>query len=207
MDVKSTLTFTPLPPSASPAGRAKSAWERHRGIPFAMLLVFASLAGATVARAQTLPADEASAKVALDSSSRHGEYVDIKATGRPTTIPAFVVYPERPDKAPVVFIIHEAFGLSDWIRAVADQLAASGYIAIALDLKQNIAAGLAAARAYGLKLPACNGKSAAIYYGPSSDAASLTTDETPVVALTGGSIKRILENWPATLDALTKQTK
>jgi len=154
-----------------------------------------------------LPADEASAKAALDASSRHGEYVDIKATGRPTTIPAFVVYPERPDKAPVVFIIHEAFGLSDWIRAVADQLAANGFIAIALDLKQNIAAGLAAARAYGLHLPAASGKSAAIYYGPSSDAASLTTDETPVVGLTGGSIKRIIENWPTTYESLVKQTK
>ncbi len=47
---------------------------------------------------------------------------------------AWVVYPERRDRAPVVLVIHEIFGLTDWIRAVADQLAAEGYIAIAPDL-------------------------------------------------------------------------
>jgi len=46
---------------------------------------------------------------------------------------AWVVYPERPDKAPVVLVIHEIFGLSDWVRSVADQLAADGFIAIAPD--------------------------------------------------------------------------
>jgi carboxymethylenebutenolidase len=47
---------------------------------------------------------------------------------------AWVVYPERSDKAPVVVVIHEIFGLTDWIRSVADQLAAEGFIAIAPDL-------------------------------------------------------------------------
>jgi carboxymethylenebutenolidase len=47
---------------------------------------------------------------------------------------AWLVYPERRDKAPVVVVIHEIFGLSDWIRAVADQLARDGFIAIAPDL-------------------------------------------------------------------------
>jgi carboxymethylenebutenolidase len=46
---------------------------------------------------------------------------------------AWVVYPERSDKAPVVLVIHEIFGLSDWIRSVTDQLAADGFIAIAPD--------------------------------------------------------------------------
>jgi carboxymethylenebutenolidase len=45
-----------------------------------------------------------------------------------------VVYPERSDKAPVVVVIHEIFGLTDWIRSVADQAAAAGFIAIAPDL-------------------------------------------------------------------------
>ena len=47
---------------------------------------------------------------------------------------AFVVHPARQDKAPVVVVIQEIFGLSDWIRGVADQLAADGFIAIAPDL-------------------------------------------------------------------------
>lgn len=73
------------------------------------------------------------AKAQLDSSPRHAEWVDIKATdGAP--IKAFVVYPERKDKAPVVIVIHEIFGLTDWVRGVADQLAKDGFIAIAPDL-------------------------------------------------------------------------
>jgi carboxymethylenebutenolidase len=68
----------------------------------------------------------------LKSSPRHGEWVDIKGSDG-TPIKSFVVYPERKDKAPVVIVIHEIFGLSDWIRGVADQLAKEGFIAIAPD--------------------------------------------------------------------------
>jgi carboxymethylenebutenolidase len=51
------------------------------------------------------------------------------------------VYPEVKDKAPVVLVIHEIYGLSDWARGVADQLAAAGYIAIAPDLLSGMASG------------------------------------------------------------------
>src|SRR3979409_867308 len=68
----------------------------------------------------------------LNSSTRHGEWVDIKSGDR--TIKAFVVYPERKDKAPVVLVIHEIFGLTDWVRSLCDQLGESGVIAIAPDL-------------------------------------------------------------------------
>lgn len=47
---------------------------------------------------------------------------------------AWVVYPERPDAAPVVVVIHEIYALTDWIRGVADQFAAEGFIAVAPDL-------------------------------------------------------------------------
>jgi carboxymethylenebutenolidase len=50
------------------------------------------------------------------------------------SIRAFVVYPERKTKAPVVVVVHEIYGLSPWVRGVADQLAAEGFIAIAPDL-------------------------------------------------------------------------
>jgi carboxymethylenebutenolidase len=72
------------------------------------------------------------ARDALNKSPRHGEWVKIQSGDR--TIQAFVVYPERKDKAPAVVLIHEIYGLSDWMRSVADQLAANGYIAIAPDL-------------------------------------------------------------------------
>lgn len=68
------------------------------------------------------------AKAALEKSPRHGEWIDVKG------VRAWVVYPERKDKAPVVLVVHEIFGLSDWIRAVADQLAKEGFIAVAPDL-------------------------------------------------------------------------
>ena len=71
------------------------------------------------------------AKQRLEKSPRHGEWVQIKHDNR--TVQAFVVYPESKKKAPVVIVIHEIFGLSDWARTVADQLAANGYIAIAPD--------------------------------------------------------------------------
>jgi carboxymethylenebutenolidase len=83
--------------------------------------------------AQTLPASGDEARARLDGSPRHGEWVKYDA-GAGDSVTAWVVYPERGDSAPVVVVIHEIFGLSDWIRAMADQLAADGFIAIAPDL-------------------------------------------------------------------------
>src|SRR5579859_1486683 len=72
------------------------------------------------------------AKQNLEKSPRHGEWVQVKHDDR--TVQTFVVYPETRQKAPVIIVIHEIFGLTDWARSVADQLAAKGYIAVAPDL-------------------------------------------------------------------------
>jgi hypothetical protein len=144
-------------------------------------------AGAAAAN-RNLPPDDMGA-CAPASSPRKSEFVKIDAAGMPMR--AFVVYPDRRDKAPVVVVIQEIFGLSDWIRGVADQLAADGFIAIAPDLlagrgpnggdstslgqqettqatlglpAAEITAKLKAARDYGLKLPNANGKSASVGY-------------------------------------------
>jgi carboxymethylenebutenolidase len=85
------------------------------------------------AGAQDLPPDDEGAVAHLDASPRHGEWVDFDA-GNGDMVRAWVVYPERSDKAPVVVVIHEIYALTDWIRGVADQLAAEGFIAIAPDL-------------------------------------------------------------------------
>jgi carboxymethylenebutenolidase len=79
-----------------------------------------------------LPPSEDAAKDRLNRSPRHGEFVSVVVEGTP--VRTWIVYPERKDKAAVVVVIHEIFGLSDWIRAVADQLAAEGFIAVAPDL-------------------------------------------------------------------------
>lgn len=73
------------------------------------------------------------AKANLAKSPRHGEYVTIKEPGG-RQLQAWVVYPEVKDKAPVVVMIHEIFGLSDWAREMADEVAGAGYIVVEPDL-------------------------------------------------------------------------
>lgn len=96
------------------------------------LSLLALLVFTTAACAQ--PADGDSAAEALQNSPRHGEWVDIPLADSDVRLHTWVVYPERPDPAPVVVVIHEIFGMTDWVRAVADALAAEGYIAVAPDL-------------------------------------------------------------------------
>ena len=96
----------------------------------------ASAAGTVVAPAISdaeIPAGAVTVAERIGRSSRHGEYVMIR-TGPSDSVRAWVVYPERASKAPVVVVVHEIFGLSTWVRGVADQLAADGFIAIAPDL-------------------------------------------------------------------------
>jgi carboxymethylenebutenolidase len=136
-----------------------------------------------------LPPDANRAAEAIKASTRHGEYVDVKVPGADTPITTWVVYPERKEKAGVVIVIHEIFGLTDWIRGVADQLAKDGFIAVAPDLlsgkgpkgggtaelgqdaatkvirtltPEDLTSGLNAVREYAVKLPAANGKSGVV---------------------------------------------
>jgi carboxymethylenebutenolidase len=90
----------------------------------------ASTSGPDVA---SIPAGASAVAERLAKSPRHGEFVMIP-TGHSDSVRAWVVYPQRSTKAPVVVVVHEIFGLSTWVRGVADQLAADGFIAIAPDL-------------------------------------------------------------------------
>ena len=92
----------------------------------------AGMSGLTADQDPTLPASGATAALRLAGSPRHAEWVTVKVGG--DSVMAWVVYPERQDKAPVVLVIHENTGLTTWARAVADQLAAEGFIGIAPDL-------------------------------------------------------------------------
>jgi carboxymethylenebutenolidase len=124
------------------------------------------------------------AKERLEKSPRHLEWVKMKQGNR--ELKCFVAYPEVKEKATAVLVIHEIFGLTDWVRGVADQLAEAGYIAVAPDLLSGSAPGgggteelgagdavrkaisslppdqvtadLKAAADYAKGLPACNGK-------------------------------------------------
>ena len=135
-----------------------------------------------------LPADDMGVVARLAASPRKGEYVNITVDGKPMR--TWVVHPAGNGKATVVVVIQEIFGLSDWIRGVADQLAAEGFIAVAPDLvaghgkdggdtsslstqqeitaavlqlpAPEIATKLAAAREFGLKDTRANGKSGSV---------------------------------------------
>lgn len=143
----------------------------------AYLFLFAILLAAPFAAAQDW------AKTNLEKSPRHREWVTLKHDGR--SVETFIAYPESHDKTPVVLIVHEIFGLTDWAQELADEVAAAGYIAVAPDLlsgmgpnggrtnsfeanavmeavgklpPDQITADLNAAADYGLKLPSSNGK-------------------------------------------------
>lgn len=150
---------------------------------FAVLMIVAI---GILSAAQTVAAQEGSqswARERIEKSPRHSEWVTLKHDGR--NVDTLVVYPESKDKRPVVLVIHEIFGLSDWAQELADEVAAAGYIAVAPDLlsgmgpnggrtnsfpagavteavsklnPDQVTADLNAAADYANKLPASNGK-------------------------------------------------
>jgi carboxymethylenebutenolidase len=95
--------------------------------------LFVALLMATMTQAQEW------AKARLEKSPRHLEWVKVKQGNR--EVNCFIAYPEVKEKATTVVVIHEIFGLSDWVRGVADQLAEAGFIAIAPDLLSGSAPG------------------------------------------------------------------
>lgn len=89
-----------------------------------------------------LPASAATAAARLAATPRHGEWVQIAwGPGSADSLMAWIVYPKSSAKAPVVVVVHEIFGLSTWVRAVADQAAADGFIAIAPDFLSRVRGG------------------------------------------------------------------
>lgn len=111
--------------------RSMRGWGSRLGA--TALVVAACVSGGSPTTESALPPGATDAKTRLNSSSRHGEWAMIPAAPG-DSIRAWVVYPERRAQAPVVLVIHEIYGLTPWIRGVADQLAADGFIAIAPDL-------------------------------------------------------------------------
>ena len=97
----------------------------------------------TTPLSETLPATEDTAPAVLEASPRHGEWVAVELPGSDVPVKTWVVYPERSGKAPIVLVIHEIYGLTEWVRAVADQFAAEGFIAVAPDLRSNLTNALA----------------------------------------------------------------
>ncbi len=163
---------------------------RRRLVALSLVLMFAA---AFMTRLPTqgppLPAGAADAEARIKASPRHAEWATIKSSPTDSVV-AWVVYPERRDKAPIVVVIHEIFGLSTWVRGIADQLAADGFIAIAPDLltmkrggnltsewprdsataairllkPEDVQRDLNAVASYGMKLPAATQKYGVVGY-------------------------------------------
>ncbi len=111
-------------------------------LPFSLLLAACALPppddqgmqGSSAASSASSPA--ASSAVAmldrLNDSPRHQEWADVRVGDK--AIRTWVVYPQVRENRPVVLLIHENRGLTDWVRSLADQVAEAGYIAVAPDL-------------------------------------------------------------------------
>ena len=112
------------------AARTSSAPDEHAG--HGDHAATGTVAVATL-QGTAIPAGASTAAQRIAGSPRHGEWVAIKV-GASDSVMAWVVYPERAQKAPVVIAIHENTGLNTWTRGVADQLAAEGFIGIAPDM-------------------------------------------------------------------------
>jgi carboxymethylenebutenolidase len=107
---------------------------------FAALLVTQAASAARAVAQQQQQGPEWSqpwARERIAKSPRHSEWVTLKHDNR--SVDTLVVYPESKDKRPVVLVIHEIFGLSDWAQLLANEVAAAGYIAVAPDLLSGMA--------------------------------------------------------------------
>src|SRR5579885_2841106 len=179
---------------------------------------------ALIALSAPMAAAQDWARERLTKSPRHQEWASVKHDGR--TVETFIVYPEVKDKRPVVLIIHEIFGLTDWAQEVADEVAAAGYIAVAPDLlsgtapaggrtkdfapggateavsklnPDQVTADLNAAADYGLKLPASNGKLyvAGFCWGGGQSFRFATNRPTSPPLSSSMALRRTRTRWPA----------
>ncbi|PYQ48454.1 MAG: carboxymethylenebutenolidase [Acidobacteria bacterium] len=168
------------------------------------------------------------AKQRLAASTRHREWVNVKNGVR--TVSAFVVYPEVKGKAPAVVVIHEIFGMTDWVQLLADELAETGVIAIAPDLLSGMGAiadvgkairdlppdqitgDLNAVADYVSKFPAANGKVAVAgfcwggtqsFRGPDV----VDTIKAPVYGFYAGNDARIGATVPKTQELMRAASK
>ncbi len=138
----------------------------------------------------------ADARTILNTTHRHREWVTVGVGA--TSIPAFVVYPERADRAPVVVISDRNEPGSERVRAIGDQLAAEGFISIVPDA----VGGVGSARTYAMHLPAANGTAAWLDIEFAQSHAQVTADRMNAV----GHFSLTAEEWPRLVDYLSRTT-
>jgi carboxymethylenebutenolidase len=131
---------------------------------------------------------EAEAKTLLNAFERHREWAHVPVDD--AMVPVFIVYPERADKAPAVVVSAGAGVADDWTRAVGDQIAAEGYIAVVADPVRAIGAGgsvrrvdaersLEAALHHAADLPSADGTRARLTLDRRSGRLNVSVGEAP----------------------------
>lgn len=184
-------SFERITPEDANAAVTPATADEHAGHDIAAMPGVLSLAGDLAVQGPGIAPGAAESAARLQASPRHAEWAMIPlAVGSSDSIAALVVYPERRQNAPVIIVVHEIFGLTTWVRGVADQLAADGFIAIAPDLlslerggattdtlpydqaramisnvsPDKMNAMVAAVGRYGMALPAATGKYGVVGY-------------------------------------------
>lgn len=174
----------------------------------------------------------ANAKHLLNTMSRHREWVRVETDSG--MVFAFVVYPDRSNRAPVVLVTERSQGATDWARAAADQVAAAGFIAVVPDVltglgpqggaansfaspedaaralarlgAQETTKRLEAVRRYGLAMPIANGKSAVLELD--NTAAGIRAVVMPVAGREiVADFKLTSESWLSALSFVTRETQ
>ena len=144
-----------------------------------------------------LPAGAFTAGSTVARTNLRHEWVDIPLGS--VKVHTWIEYPNNLEKAPIIIVMQHAAGLDDWMRALADQLALQGFIAIAPDILSGMGPNSGnfesfrfpddaikamsrlkseealrrykAAWNYGMKLPQANGKGAVLGVGMGGSAA------------------------------------
>jgi len=147
--------------------------------------------------ARSVLPSSASAKTLLSTTTRHREWVTVGSGS--TSTPAFVVYPERADRAPVVLVTGRGESADVQSRAIGDQLAAEGFISITTEATG--AAAHDAARAYAIHLPAADGRSAWLDVDFTQHHAQIATAHSGV-----GHFSLSTDEWPRVVEYISHAT-
>ncbi len=163
----------------------------------------AGIAAESRAIRSALPTD-VGVRTVLNTTTRHREWVHVPVGSADSA--AFIVYPERTDKGPVV-VITSNNGATDWIRAVGDQIAAEGFIAVVPDVSSSSTNQIEAVRRHALSLPSANGEGASLVFssGFTGDRVRAEIDS-PVAGKRAASFRPTAAAWPQIIGFLNRET-
>ena len=175
----------------------------------AVVLTAGPIGVASLGATLELPSAQ-TAKAMLDDATLFSELVAVTSGVEP--IHAYVSYPDRADKAPVVLVTARHQGFSDWVRAVGSQMARDGFIAVVPDRDlDDVLDRNSQVRAYAAGLNEANGRIATLDFYEDVDgkpriAASVDTPETAGNDIRMASFTLAAQGWANALAFLREET-